>query len=289
MDEFAGKVAVITGAASGIGRATAGALAAEGVRLVLADVEEGPLEAAVAQLKATTEVVGVSADVSRYEDVVEVGRVAMDTFGALHIAMNNAGVGSGGLSWDIPLEQWEWVLGVDLWGVIHGVKAFTPLIIASGGGHVVNTASMAGLTSPPFMAPYNVAKHGVVTLSETMFQELAMFHPEVGVSVVCPGWVRTRIHESDRNQPAPDAATAGGPQAPTGADPTATAMFRDTLAGLIAGGIDPDDVAALVLDAIRHRTMYVLTHDDWSSGITDRTARIVAGGDPAMAMLPPND
>ena len=281
MDELDGKVAVITGAASGIGRALAGALAAEGVRLVLADVEQGPLDEAVAALKETTEAVGVHADVSRYDDVVEVGRVAMDTFGGLHIAANNAGVGSGGLSWDIPIEQWEWVLGVDLWGVIYGVKAFTPLIIASGGGHVVNTASMAGLTSPPFMSPYNVAKHGVVTLSETLFQELAMFHPEVGVSVVCPGWVRTRIHESDRNRPSTGAA------APAMSE-TDAAAFRDTLGGLIAGGIDPDDVAVRIVDAIRHRTMYVLTHDDWATGITDRTERIVSGRDPAMAVLPTN-
>ena len=124
----------------------------------------------------------------------------MDVFGALHVACNNAGVSGGGLSWEIDLETWRWILDVDLWGVIHGVRTFTPLIIASGGGHIVNTASMAGLTSNAGMTPYNVAKHGVVTLSETMYVELQMTHPEVGVSVLCPGWVRTRINES-RTQP----------------------------------------------------------------------------------------
>ena len=207
MEHFEGKVAVVTGAASGIGRAMADAFVAEGMKVVLADVEHEPLEAAAAELRERGgDVFAVLADVREPAEVDRIGAAAMDVFGALHVACNNAGVSGGGLSWEIDLETWRWILDVDLWGVIHGVRTFTPLIIGSGGGHIVNTASMAGLSSNPGMSPYNVAKHGVVTLSETMYVELEMTHPEVGISVLCPGWVRTRIAESDRNQPAAVAA-----------------------------------------------------------------------------------
>jgi NAD(P)-dependent dehydrogenase (short-subunit alcohol dehydrogenase family) len=193
--------------------------------------------------------------------------------------VNNAGVSGGGLSWEIPLEEWRWIVGVDLWGVVHGVKAFTPLVIQSGGGHIVNTASMAGLTSPPFMSPYNVAKHGVVALSESMFHELAMTNPEVGVTVVCPGWVRTKIHRSERNRPAdlPDRPL------PEGGEGMAT-----MIEGLIDGGLDPDVVAGLVFDAVRERRFYVLTHQGWMSSVTAHTERMVAGENPQMA-FPGND
>ena len=202
MDEFEGKVAVVTGGASGIGAAMAAAFAARGMKLVLADIEPGPLEETAHALRGDgADVFAVTADVSRAADVERVGQAAIDTFGALHVACNNAGVGSGGATWEVDLSTWEWVLGVNLMGVVHGLRSFTPRIIASGGGHIVNTASMAGLTSPAFMSPYNVSKHAVVTMSESMYVELEMLHPEVGISVLCPGWVQTRINESDRNQP----------------------------------------------------------------------------------------
>ncbi len=146
MDELTGKVAVITGAASGIGLALARRLAAEGMKLVLADIEQAALDAAVADLSQSADVRGVRCDVSRPDDVEAVATAAMEAFGGLHLAVNNAGVSGGGASWEIDLDQWRWILGVDLWGVIHGVRTFTPLIIRSGGGHLVNTASMAGLT-----------------------------------------------------------------------------------------------------------------------------------------------
>lgn len=280
MDEFVGKVGVITGAASGIGLAMAKRFGAEGMKLVLADVEPDALDAAVASLsEAGIEAVGVPCDVSDRAQVQAVADAAIERFGALHLACNNAGVGSGGVSWELTEADWEWVLGVDLWGVIYGVGIFTPLIIESGGGHIVNTASMAGLTSPPFMGPYNVAKHGVVALSESMFHELAMAAPNVGVTVVCPGWVKTRIHESLRNRP------ADGPQAPTAvASEEEAAMMRDTIGGLIAGGLEPADVAEQVFDAVANRRFYVLTHPDWSNMVRRNTERMLAGEDPEMSI-----
>lgn len=286
MEEFEGKVAVVTGAASGIGRALATAFVGEGMKVVLADVEPGPLEVAAEELRAGGgEVFAVVADVSRAADVDRIGEAAMDVFGGLHVACNNAGVSGGGLSWEIGVETWEWILGVNLFGVIHGVRTFVPLIIASGGGHIVNTASMAGLTSPPGMGPYNVSKHGVVTLSETLAVELQMTHPEVGVSALCPGWVRTRIHEADRNRPQGVDAFAAG----EGADGTAEglAAMRAMVEQWIAEGLDPADVAAMVVDAIRTNRFYVLTHPEWQGMVRDRVERMLDGQNP-MAFLPGN-
>jgi NAD(P)-dependent dehydrogenase (short-subunit alcohol dehydrogenase family) len=284
MEDFQGKVAVVTGAASGIGRAMATAFAAEGMRLVLADVEPGPLEEAAEELRSGgADVFAVTADVSQPVDVDRIGTAAMDVFGAVHVACNNAGVSGGGLSWEIDLETWRWILDVDLWGVIHGVRTFTPLIIASGGGHIVNTASMAGLTSNPGMGPYNVAKHGVVTLSETMYVELQMTHPEVGVSVLCPGWVRTRIHESERNRP--DEIDGIGVE--VAETDEGMAALKDMVAGWIAEGLQPAYVASLVVAAIREQRFYVLTHPEWQGMVRDRVDRMLSGEQP-WAQLPPN-
>jgi NAD(P)-dependent dehydrogenase (short-subunit alcohol dehydrogenase family) len=285
VEQFEGKVAAVTGAASGIGRALATALAAQGMRVVLADIEAEPLEAVADELRATgAEVFAVTADVSRAAEVDRIGTAAMDVFGGLHVACNNAGVSGGGLSWEIDVETWEWILGVNLWGVIHGVRTFTPLIIASGGGHVVNTASMAGLTSNPGMSPYNVSKHGVVTLSETMSVELQMTHPEVGVSVLCPGWVRTRIHEAERNRPeGVEAFAAPG----AGSGDEGLAALRAMVERWIAEGLDPDDVAAMVVDAIRSNRFYVLTHPEWQGMVRGRVERMLDGQNPS-ASLPGN-
>ncbi len=282
MQDFVGKVAVVTGAASGIGRAMASAFAAEGMRLVLADVEVGPLEATAEELRAGgADVFAVTADVAQPADVDRIGHAAMDVFGGLHVACNNAGVSGGGLSWEIDLETWRWILDVDLWGVIHGVRTFTPLIIASGGGHIVNTASMAGLTSNPGMGPYNVAKHGVVTLSETMYVELQMTHPEVGVSVLCPGWVRTRIHESERNRP----DEVGGVE--VAETDEGLAAMKEMVANWIAEGLQPAHVASLVVEAIREERFYVLTHPEWQGMVRDRVDRMLSGEQP-WAQLPPS-
>jgi len=280
MEQFEGKVAVVTGAASGIGRALATAFVDVGMKVVLADVETAALEAAADELRVSgADVFAVTADVAQAADVDRIGTAAMDVFGALHVACNNAGVSGGGLSWEIDLETWRWILDVDLWGVIHGVHTFTPLIIASGGGHIVNTASMAGLTSNPGMGPYNVAKHGVVTLSETLSVELQMTHPEVGVSVLCPGWVRTRINESERNRP--DQVDAVEVEE---VDAGLLAM-KEMVSTWIAEGLQPAHVASLVIDAMRANRFYVLTHPEWQGMIQDRIDRMLSGENP-WATLP---
>jgi len=256
--ELREKVAVITGAASGIGRAVAERCAGAGMKVVLADVEESALVAAERAFKdAGADVLGVRTDVSRADDVEALAGRAVERFGAVHLVHNNAGVAAGGLMWELPLADWKWVLGVNLWGVIHGVRTFVPLMLAQGDeGHVVNTASLAGLTSTPFLGPYSVSKHGVVTLSETLLKELAMQGAKVKVSVLCPGLVRTRIGESGRNRPAQleherdDDASA------------VDAMSSGAFQQLVEAGMDPAAVADQVLEAVRQERFWVLTRAD---------------------------
>lgn len=276
MEEFAGRIAVVTGAGSGIGLALARALAAESMSVVLADIEEAALEKAAADVAGSgAEVLAVPTDVSAPTAMAALADAAYDRFGAVHVLCNNAGVSGGGLSWEIPLEDWDWVLGVNLRGVINGVHAFVPRMVAGGDdGHIVNTASVAGLVSTPFMASYNVSKHGVVALSETMSIELAMVGSPLGVSVVCPGWVRTRIHEADRNRP-------GGPAA--GDDDPRFVAVRAMVEEWNASGMDPADVAAQVLAAIRDRRFYVKTHAAMEGLIRKRHAAIEDGTDPPMS------
>ena len=274
METFSGKTVVITGAASGIGLAVARATLREGARLVLGDIEGETLDAVVAELDPTrTRVIGLPCDVSCREDLERLAGAALETFGAIHVAVNNAGVGSGGLSWELSQAEWEWVLGVNLWGVIHGVSVFVPHIIAAGEGHIVNTASMAGLVSPPFMGPYNVSKHGVVTLSETLYHELAMTHPNIGVSVVCPSWVKTQIHNSARNRPTSVDST-----------PERTSEVSSMIESLIAGGIEPSEVAESIVSAVMTRQLYVLTHDEVSVAVRQRAEAIATQSPPRMVM-----
>jgi NAD(P)-dependent dehydrogenase (short-subunit alcohol dehydrogenase family) len=254
--------------------------AGAGMRVVLADVEKTALDEAVAEIGATgAEAVGVPTDVSDPAAVEALRDAALDRFGSIHLACNNAGVATGGKVWEQTLEDWQWVMGVNLWGVIHGVRTFVPVMLRQGEGHVVNTASMAGLTSPPFMGIYNVTKHGVVTLSETLHSELALETADVGVSVLCPGWVNTRIAEADRNRPGQstlDAAAGEGD----------TAMFREVLNNFISTGLDPAQVADQVLAAVQERRFYVLTHPDWKPMIANRVDNIVNERAPLLAMLP---
>lgn len=290
IEDLHGRVAVVTGAASGIGLALAERLAAEGMRVAMADVERGALADASAAVAATgADVLAVATDVSNGDEVDALRDAVLDRFGAVDLVCNNAGVGGGGTMWELTTADWAWVLGVNLWGVIHGIRAFVPLLVDQGHGHVVNTASMAGLTSPPFMGPYNASKHAVVTISETLHGELAMLGAGVGVSVLCPGWVNTRIADSDRNRP-PE--PGGGPAPATGAAATGgsagPAVFRDVLRAHLAAGMDPATVAGDVVDAVRTGRFYVLTHEDWAPMVQARVAGIVAGSPPPNAFFPPS-
>lgn len=281
MEDLHGKVAVVTGAASGIGLALAHRFAAEAMAVVLADIEEPALDRAMGGFSDGANVMAVVTDVSDPEQVDALRDSAVEAFGTVHVVCNNAGVAGGGPVWETSLEDWRWVMGVNLWGVIHGIRSFVPLMRAQGEGHVVNTASMAGVTSPPYMGVYNVTKHGVVTLSETLFAELAIEGSAVGVSVLCPGWVNTGIGDSQRNRP----ADLPGAMAPEGLPEGGPAM-RQILQGFLASGLDPAEVADQVLDAIRAKRFYLLTHPEWSSTITARVERIVSGENPNLAFLP---
>ncbi len=197
MEQLSGKVAVITGAGSGIGRALARAFGAEGMRVMLADIDPEHLDATAAELRDTgAEVSSRVTDVGDGAEIEALAKETLSAFGAVHVVCNNAGVGGGGMVAGFDVDHWKRVIDVDLWSVLHGLRVFMPLLIEQGEGHIVNTASVAGLFAPPFMGPYEVSKFGVVAISEAAFHEAAMFAPGVGVSVLCPGWVRTNIVEA---------------------------------------------------------------------------------------------
>jgi NAD(P)-dependent dehydrogenase (short-subunit alcohol dehydrogenase family) len=249
---FEGRVAVVTGAASGIGLALAQRFAAEGMKVVMADVEAAALDRAAATVRATAPaVLATRVDVSRAEDVERLAGETYAAFGAAHVVCNNAGVAVIGAIHEHTLADWQWVLGVNLWGVIHGVRAFVPRMLADGDeGHIVNTASMAGLTTAPFMSVYDVSKHGVVALSESMYKEFEATGAPIGVSVVCPGLIATNITRSSRNRPA-ELAEEGK------AGPMAQA-FGQGLADRLASGYPTSEVAEQVVRGIRHRRFYIV-------------------------------
>jgi len=279
MGALEGKVAVVTGAASGIGNAVATRLAGEGMRVVLADIEEGPLADAEKKLADDgATVLAVPTDVTKGDQVDALAAKTFEAFGTVHVVHNNAGVATGGPMWTLTEADWQWVLGVNLWGVIHGVRAFVPRLVEQGEGHVVNTASIAGLTSAPLMGPYNVSKHGVVTLSETLAAELALHGSPVKVSVLCPGWVNTRIDEADRNRP-PEL------QPPAEADTSMAEMGRQMLKSLLQSGLPPSEVAGRVLDAIREERFYILTHPEMTPMIQHRMEDITEGRNPAPSFF----
>ncbi len=276
MEELQGKVAVVTGGASGIGRAVAEAAAAEGMRVVLADIEEAALKEADTALAATgAEVLSVVTDVSSGSSVDELRDKTLERFGAVHLVHNNAGVAVGGPLWTVSEADWTWVLGVNLWGVIHGIRAFVPVLLEQGEGHVVNTASLAGLTSPGMLGPYNVTKHSVVTMSETLYRDLDAVGSRVGVSVLCPGFVQTRIAESERNRPdwAPADLQAQGVE------------FHGVVRNLVAAGIRPSAVAEKVIYAVRHNRFYIITHDDTHAMVETRMHDILEERNPSGAPI----
>lgn len=278
MDSLSGKIAVITGAASGIGRALAQRCAAEKMNVVLADIEEKALAECAAALQAQgATVLAVRTDVAKADEVETLAQRTLAAFGAVHLLCNNAGVAVNGPLWEMSLHDWEWVLGVNLWGVIHGIRTFVPLMLAQGSeGHIVNTASIAGLVSTPGLGVYNVTKHGVVTLSETLYQELQQSGAPLHVSVLCPAWVNTRIHEAERNRPSALHNPAAAPHPMTQA-------IGQAMAHAIEGGIPTAQVADQVFSAIRERRFYVLTHPHFQPLVEQRMAAILAGEAPADA------
>jgi len=277
MDELSGRVAVVTGAASGIGLAMANAFAAEGMRLVLADVDVEGLEVACKNLNKTGEgAIAVPTDVRDPAAVDSLRDTALHAFGAVHVVCNNAGVGVGGPIWQVPLESWQWIFGVNFWGVVHGMRSFVPLLLEQGEGHVVNTASAAGLMPSPFLGPYSATKFAVVAVSETLAMELT--GSGVGVSVVCPLFVRTRIHESDRNAPPEVVAVAGD-------DGDSLAGGREMLAGFVNSGIAPEVVADRVVEAVKGGSFWVFPHDEIRQIVRERGESIAAGTPPAFTIL----
>jgi len=249
---FQGRVAVVTGAASGIGLALAERFAAEGMKVVMADIEAGALATASEALRRQgAAVLATRVDVSRPEDVERLADETYKAFGAAHVVCNNAGVAVIGAVHEHTLADWQWVINVNLWGVIHGVRAFLPRMLAGGDeGHFVNTASMAGLTTAQFMSVYDVTKHGVVALSESMYKELTVTGAPIGVSVVCPGLIDTNIMRSSRNRPE-NLAEEGK------AGPMAQA-FGQALSDRLAGGYPPSEVAEQVVAGIREGRFYIV-------------------------------
>jgi NAD(P)-dependent dehydrogenase (short-subunit alcohol dehydrogenase family) len=261
LPELAGKVAVVTGGASGIGKSIAGALLAEGMQVVIADVEEGALEAAASELGA----VGIRADVSDPASVEQLAAETLDRFGAVHVVCNNAGIGPRGQIADLTLDDWRWIVGVNLWGVIHGVTTFLPILERNAdGGHIVNTASMAGLAPVPGIGSYCVTKYGVVALTETLAIELEDAGSKVGVTVLCPGPVRTNIKASSRNRPA--ALGTGG---------LVDYDLEQNPARRNDHWLDPVEVGPIVVGAIKRGELYGVTHPEFFVRVEQRHERLV--------------
>jgi NAD(P)-dependent dehydrogenase (short-subunit alcohol dehydrogenase family) len=277
VDDLAGRVAVVTGAASGIGRAMAERFAAEGMRVVLADIERPVLARTAEAIEAAGgDVLAVPTDVSVAADVDALATTTIEHYGDVHLLCNNAGVGSHGLPIaDLPLEDFQWVVAVNLFGVIHGLRAFLPRLRANDEGHIINTASVSGLVHLPRMGPYNASKAAVIALSETLRFELEAEGSHVGVSVLCPSWTRTNISTSDRNRPERFAYTIESDKLDEIAE--YKALRRSQLATM---ALEPEDVAAQVCDAVKANRFYVLTHPDSRDTFAERAGRILAGDNP---------
>ncbi|MCZ6465376.1 MAG: SDR family NAD(P)-dependent oxidoreductase [Proteobacteria bacterium] len=282
MKDFNGKVAVVTGAASGIGLALARALAGQGMKVVLADVEDEALRGAAETLAGEgAETLAVRTDVTVADDVSALAERTLDRFGAVHVICNNAGVFTGGLTWEAPLEDWEWVMGVNLLGVVHGIRTFVPILLEQDEGHVVNTASMAGVTSMPFTGVYCTSKHAVLALSESLYHELALRGAKVGVSALCPEEVATRIDRSERNRPDHLKRPADAPESAEGV------VMQEAITQAVNRGTPPETIAARVLDAIRDERFYVLSDGAWRRACETRLEDIRLGRNPTFS--PPVD
>lgn len=280
ISDFKNKTAVLTGAGSGFGLECARIGAAHAMNLVLVDVQPDALAAAEAEMKAAgAQVLARKVDVSDAAQMEALAAEVQKTFGAPHFVFNNAGVGSGGLIWENSVKDWEWVLGVNLWGVVHGVRLFTPMMLAAAKadpawrGHIVNTASMAGLLTPPNMGIYNVSKHAVVSLTETLYQDLKLVSDQVSASVLCPYFVPTGISQSHRNRPAGMAS-----EKPTQSQLIGQAMSDKAVS---SGKVTAAQVAQLVFDAMAADQFYIYSHPKALGNARERFDAIVAGTNPA--------
>ncbi len=268
MQDFQGRVAVVTGAASGIGLASATRFAEEGMQVVLADIQQDALDLAVTTLQqAGHDVIGVRTDVSKFDHIQSLADQAIATYGKVNILHNNAGVLRAGTMEELTLEDWQWVLSVNLWSVIYGIKVFLPLLKQAGDGHIINTASTAGLQATPSIGPYNVSKFAVVGLTETLRLELDVGGSPIGASVLCPGSVQTRICESDRNREA--SGFSAGQASPTDQG------FKDLAGSFIEAGIAPAEVAGMVIAAIKNNDFWILTHPAWKTVLQERMDGLV--------------
>ena len=266
MSDIQGRVAFVTGGASGLGLSIARSLLRRGASVMLADRNAEGLEKAVAELSSeTNQVASVVCDVADANEIEKAAQATIDHFGKVHIVVNNAGVGLGGQPGEIPLQDWRWIVDINLMGVVHGVEVFTPLIQSHGeGGHIINTGSMAGHVAPGGMGPYNATKYAVVGYSESLKADLAQHN--IGVSVLCPGWVRTNIHTTGFGRP------SGGPTLEEAKDDP---QFQE-MDAVIKGGLDPDAVADWVADCVEANRLYIFTHEMMKIGIDMKYAQIQA-------------
>lgn len=269
IDNFAGKTAVLTGAGSGFGLECARIGARLGMNLVLVDVQQDALDAAAAEMQAAgSQVLARKVDVSNAAQMEQLAADVQQRFGAPHLVFNNAGVGAGGLVWENSVKDWEWVLGVNLWGVVHGVRLFTPMMLAAAKadpawrGHIINTASMAGLLNAPNMGIYNVSKHAVVSLSETLYQDLSLVTDQIGASVLCPYFVPTGISQSHRNRP----------QDLPSEKPTKSQLIGQAMSDKAVGSgkVTAAEVAQKVFDAAAQGQFYIYSHTQALASVQTR-------------------
>ncbi|GFN30066.1 SDR family NAD(P)-dependent oxidoreductase [Paenibacillus xylaniclasticus] len=281
MKEFKEKVAVVTGAASGIGRAIANRCANEGMKVVLADIEEQALNKAANELKAMgAATLSVVTDVSKHTDIRSLAEQTIQTFGAVHLLFNNAGVdaGTGRLLWENVVEDWEWVINVNMWGLLYAIEAFVPIMLQQKSeGHIVNTASIAGLLSGPGNGIYSATKHAVLSLSETLYQELRLTGSNIGVSVVCPGFVRTRIMDAERNRPA-------GLHNPPPLSPDRNAIVQ-LARKAVENGLYPEDVADQIFEGIISGQLYIITEPKFKPAIRQHMENVLNESNPTPSQM----
>ncbi len=284
MKSLQGRTAVITGAASGFGLELCRLAAAQGMAVVMADVQQDALDLAAAEIgDLGAPVLSVRVDVSKAAEVEALGAATAERFGAPHLVFNNAGVGAGGLIWENTLQEWEWVIGVNLLGVAHGIRVFTPMMLAAAKadpsyeGHIVNTASMAGLLNAPNMGVYNASKHAVVSISETLYQDLRLVTDQISASVLCPFFVPTGIHESERNRPAEMANAA-----PSRSQLIGQAMINKAVT---RGKVSAAEVAQRVVDAVLTGAFYIYSHPHALSTVQTRLEDIMQQRNPTDPFL----